>query len=180
MSKFIVKKIKIKLVLLAQLLVPIAVNAAQTCDASLQEFTPSSRFSELGDGTVMDNKTNLMWAKCPEGLSGNSCSGKIQSFTLVDAQQRAEQSTLANHQDWRLPNIKELASIIERRCLAPAVNLDVFPNTPEGQHDSFFWSSTPHSRFPGHAWHSNNSSGVISIFVYKEYSFHVRLVRKAY
>lgn len=40
--------------------------------------------------------------------------------------------------DWRIPNIKELSTIIERACTSPARNTDIFPVTVA----SVMWSST--------------------------------------
>src|SRR5690606_30045051 len=47
------------------------------------------------------------------------------------------------HDDWRLPNIKELSSLLEPRCAAPAIDAAVFPQSSfEG-----YWSSTTVSWF---------------------------------
>jgi len=40
-----------------------------------------------------------------------------------------------------LPNIKELSSLIEIACHTPAINLAIFPDTPE----TGFWTNTPSS-----------------------------------
>jgi hypothetical protein len=44
----------------------------------------------------------------------------------------------ANHADWRMPHIPELAMIVERQCADPRVNLTLFPDTPA----TYFWTAT--------------------------------------
>ena len=48
-------------------------------------------------------------------------------------------SGLAGFNDWQVPNIKQLLSIVERKCVAPAINANLFPDTPASAQ---FWSST--------------------------------------
>lgn len=122
-------------------LAPLA-QAVQLCltESQSPSTTPTGRFTDHGDGTVTDTETGLMWAKCPLGWSGATCStGVLQSLKWGDALLSAESSTLAGHTDWRVPNVKELSSIAELRCGNPAANLAVFPNTPNTE----FWSSSP-------------------------------------
>jgi hypothetical protein len=40
---------------------------------------------------------------------------------------------------WRMPNIKELGSLVERACHSPAIELEFFPSTPL----AIYWSNTP-------------------------------------
>jgi hypothetical protein len=42
------------------------------------------------------------------------------------------------YSDWRVPQIPELAMIVEINCADPRINLTLFPSTPP----TFFWSST--------------------------------------
>ena len=40
--------------------------------------------------------------------------------------------------DWRLPSVRELATISERRCRNPRLNLSVFPDSPARP----YWSAS--------------------------------------
>ena len=80
-----------------------------------------------------------MWKQCTEGLSGATCeAGSAQLFNWDDALARAEASTFANYTDWRLPNVKELASLVEECRREPAINTNLFPNIY-----GTLWSGSP-------------------------------------
>ncbi|HLF96515.1 MAG TPA: DUF1566 domain-containing protein [Methylococcaceae bacterium] len=123
---------------------------AQTCISSIAATTPSARFTDHGDGTVTDGRTGLMWERCVLGQtwSGGTCTGSYATFTWSQALGAAESRAFAGHSDWRLPNIKELASIVEMKCYSPASNLAVFPNTPSNA----FWSASPVAGDSFYAW----------------------------
>ena len=149
--------------------------ASQTCqpETAVPATTPASRFQDNGDATVTDQSTGLMWARCPEGLSGSACAdGTVANFTWEAALIRARDSSLAGYTDWRLPNIKELSSIVEERCSNPHINLAVFPNTPA----SFFWSASPEANSSYEAWSVRFYNGYASNG-YRYAGYHVRLVR---
>ena len=118
-----------------------AVAISQTCKPS--SIPATTNFHDNGDGTTTDLKTGLMWKKCPEGLTGSACeTGTIAGFTWQQALQRVQtinsSGGFAGYTDWRLPNIKELRSIVEEQCYDPSVNLETFPNTGS----ETFWSSS--------------------------------------
>lgn len=118
----------------------------QPCHDYLDATTPTSRFQDNGDGTVTDLWTQLVWARCPIGysfsagataaISDDSCS---VSELLIFTWQQALIAIGDLEGGWRLPNSKELATLVERRCYAPAINLVPFPDTPRGT----FWSASP-------------------------------------
>ncbi len=83
------------------------------------------------NSTVSDTSTGLMWARCSFGKSGESCQdGQINQLNWKDALKAANDSSLAGYNDWRLPNPKELFSIVDPQCMYPAINLEVFPDVP--------------------------------------------------
>jgi len=151
-------------------------DAAQTCHSYWPKpSTPINRFTENGDGTVTDSVTKLIWKRCSEGLAGESCEkGEPVIFTWLEAQKAAAESRFTGKSDWRLPDIKELNSIIERQCTMPAINEIVFPATPTMS----FWSSTAYAGNPAYAWNVYFPYG-ISDGNSKSYKFFVRLVRSA-
>jgi len=150
--------------------------AAQTCKyASIPATAPASRFTDNGNGTVTDRATDLQWKRCAEGQtwSGGTCTGTAAGHTWQGALQLAEGASYAGKTDWRLPNLKELDSIVEEACYAPAIDLAVFPGTPSDG----FWSSSPFASSPDFAWVVSFSYGDGGSVAYKDVVSHVRLVR---
>ena len=138
------KKTPLLLALAAALFASIS-QAQQICPPGLTPTTPTDRFQIHDDGTVSDPVTGLMWRRCTHGQvydhGTSSCTGTITNLNWQSALQAAEASSFADHNDWRMPNVKELASLIEFACEAPAINLTVFPNSPSGGSPDY-WTST--------------------------------------
>jgi hypothetical protein len=106
-----------------------------------------NKFHDNGDGTISDLATGLMWAKADSGKAMN----------WQDSLAYCENLRLAGHADWRLPNAKELQSIVDYSRAPDAQNpaqrgpaIDpIFKMTKE---ESYFWTSTTHleaGRIPG-------------------------------
>jgi len=122
-----------------------AASAGQECDTSRYPLsTPEERFEDRGDGTLLDRQTQLLWLRCAVGQqwSGGQCSGQASLLSWPAALQQVQD--LNSHgtwffSDWRIPRIQELASIAERQCRNPRINLRLFPGTPAAP----FWSATP-------------------------------------
>lgn len=110
--------------------------------ATMQVSVAGDRFVPSPDGTeVADNLTGLIWRRCPAGMVWNdgtrSCTGSATEFSWVDALDYAA----ANRQGgWRIPNAKELLSIVDFTTASPAIDRVAFPNTPT---TPSFLSSTP-------------------------------------
>jgi hypothetical protein len=102
-----------------------------------------SRYTDHNNGTVTDKKTGLMWAKCVLGQDAITCKGLGNGrLTWKAALEAASNSTLAGFGDWRVPNLKELSSLTALNCYDPAINANLFPNTPH----TALWSSTPYAK----------------------------------
>ena len=69
-------------------------------------------FRDNGDGTVTDEATGLMWMKVDSGKL-TAGSGKNGKLNWQDALYWAENLEYAGYSDWRLPNVKELQSIVD-------------------------------------------------------------------
>ena len=108
-----------------------------------------------------------MWKRCHEGLSGPDCATRPTSgsrntrYIWDEALQLVEtlngNGGFAGYTDWRLPNIKELASIVEVQCIYPAINTTVFPATANG-----YWSASPFPDLTSTAWSVGFSSGHVA------------------
>ena len=167
--------------LLLQLLLLPSITLA-TCHTETITAT-TDHLIDNNNGTVSDPRTGLMWKKCSEGQSynsgTNSCDGVEGDFTWQTALQQAQAVNVGDageslgQTDWNIPNINELASILELSCSNPAINEAVFPATSS----SYYWSSSTIANDSNSAWVVHFGSGVESIYNNKSNNHFVRLVR---
>jgi hypothetical protein len=124
-----------------------------------------------------------MWKQCSEGLSTNTCSqGNSNVYNWQEALQLPvninNAEGFAGHNDWRLPNIKELQSLAAYNATAPAINITIFPykvNDSINPH----WSNSPAVVSPVRAdnrsWSLSRDGLTLSLL--RNSSNRVRLVR---
>lgn len=141
--------------------VPSAVALAE-CKTNLP-FHKANRFVDNQDGTVTDTLTNLIWMRCPLGQNWKPTeslceipyeqgSKRMDIFdtwnrVMVETENLNLTGGYASATDWRVPNIKELASISMLHCYPP-IDATAFPfakSTSTGAKQ--FWSSTPSRKF---------------------------------
>lgn len=165
----------------ATLALPLSALPAQpqNCSSLNPRSAPVERYLPRSDGTVTDRYTGLMWKRCAEGQTWKAelgeCEGRPAELGWQDALLSAETSNsigYAGFRDWRLPNFKELDSLIETACYTPAVNIEIFPRAPR----LYFWSSSPYATDHGFAWAVGFDYGE-SLIGRKTKSYAVRLVR---
>jgi hypothetical protein len=109
-------------------------------DASYNPAATQLSYTDNGDFTITDNRTGLMWKKCSEGQNNDSsCTGTAGTYTWANAITQCENlTTPGGYTDWRLPNMKELFSIIKFEGSAPFIDSTNFPTTV----NNYYWTST--------------------------------------
>ncbi len=151
-------------------------TSAQVCYSAVTQTTPDSRFVVNDDGTVSDSETGLMWQRCTFGQNYNNetdtCEGTSQQLNWGEALRGAENASYADYSDWHVPNVKELASILEHRCVQPSINESVFLATKLQN----YWSSTSGKERTDLAWVYQFDKGINSLHA-KESDVYLRLVR---
>lgn len=116
------------------------------------------RFTDNGDGTVTDNLTGLVWLKDADcfGLR-NWTNALSDANTLADGSCGLADDSVAG--DWRLPNVKELQSLIDFGEYNPALP----PGHPfSGVQSYYYWSSTTRANYPVDAWRVDLGIGVVN------------------
>ena len=133
-------------------------------DFSYQTDDPAGN----GEIIVIDNVTGLMWASDGDG-AGCNFGNQTDWYSAIDW---ANNLVFAGYSDWRLPNRRELESLVDAGRTNPAINPIYFPNTRA----DYYWSSTTLDNDYDTAWFVVfYAGGVISDD--KTYSFYVRAVR---
>jgi hypothetical protein len=132
------------------------------------------RFVDNGDGTVTDTCTGLMWQKDTADVTGDGKRNADDAVPWCQALAYCENLSFAGHDDWRLPNVRELQSIVDYGRFNPATN-PVF-----GAFSDACWSSTTFAKFPLGAWYVRFDDGNVgddgAVFG-KGFDFYVRAVR---
>jgi hypothetical protein len=109
---------------------------------------PDPRFTGNGDGTVTDNLTGLIW------LENANCFGtRTWEQALLDANTlNSGECGLADGSsegDWRLPNVRELYSLVDYGHYLPVLPSG-HPFT--GVESWYYWSSTASAGYESYAW----------------------------
>ena len=151
---------------------PVGQDAEYTASNS---GTLNPSFTDNGNETITDNNTNLMWQKCSKGLSGSGCTtGTATTSYWADALSYCEGLNFAGQTDWRLPNIKELQSIVNYQNINPAINTTYFPATQS----DYYWSGTTSENYPVYAWGVYFVSGGVNCNDKDTNLLYVRCVRQ--
>jgi len=122
---------------------------------------PKPRFTDNGNGTVTDNLTRLIWlkdARCTN--NGYTWQGALDFIAAINsgAQNCGDVSNGGTHQtDWRLPNLRELHSLVDYGSYNPALTKDfqAYPGIGlpfQNFQASYYWSSTTHTFNALNAW----------------------------
>ncbi|MCP4700635.1 MAG: DUF1566 domain-containing protein, partial [Gammaproteobacteria bacterium] len=143
-----------------------ATNAVVSCagtgqDGAYATTTGASvptRFNNNGDGTVTDNLTGLIWLADANGLADGTCS-------LSDGSSAG---------GWRLPNTRELYSLIDVSNINPALPAG---HPFSGVQAAFHWTSTTNAGGSSVAWYVGFHVGRVGYGNKAANSFYVWPVR---
>lgn len=155
--------------IIATLLLTISSTNYAACSSAITRTAPDSRYELLNSNTeVKDKQTGLIWQRCSIGQTWSvaSCTGDAVTHIWATALQTAK--SMGN--GWRVPNVKELDSLIEQSCDNPSINDIFFPNTVSSR----YWSSSPSSS--NGAWIVNFGDGYGYGYI-KSGNSYMRLVR---
>jgi len=119
-------------------------------DGDLQQGVawPDPRFNDHGDGTVTDLLTGLMWTR---DAHLDAAAGPRTWPGALDLVAQLNAASHLGHNDWRLPNINELESLVDYGRFShtlpqghPFVNVQpASPVSPGAEPLVSYWSSTP-------------------------------------
>ncbi|HET6495102.1 MAG TPA: DUF1566 domain-containing protein, partial [Thermoleophilia bacterium] len=108
-------------------------------------------FADNGDGTITDSATGLMWSQTDsaEGMNWKAALAWVQTKNAED---------YLGHSDWRLPNVKELQSIVDytrspdttdSAAIDPLFECTQITNEAGETDYPFIWSGTTHASSSG-------------------------------
>ena len=146
------------------------------------------RYKDLGNGTILDRNTLLIWEKKSDDGSIHDKDTQYdwdQAFAVHVADLNT--ANFAGRHDWRLPNVKELQSIVDYETFNPAVDpafnngdcaggtCTVLTCSCTGTASSY-WSSSTKASFPPDAWNVGFNFGSVNASDKDDFDF-VRAVR---
>ncbi len=108
-------------------------------------------FHDNGDGTITDRATGLMWSRTDSG-QGMNWQGALAWVQKKNAER------FLGHNDWRLPNVKELQSIVDYTrspdatyspAIDPIFTCTTITNGARQADYPYYWSGTTHAGLRG-------------------------------
>jgi len=143
-------------------------------DGDFQKGAPLS-YADNGDGTITDNNTSLVWEKLSMDGSVHDVGNRYtwdQAFSVHVA--KLNSTRFAGHADWRVPNVRDLLSIVNYAVYRPAVSAAFNTGCTAGctvlmcsctgaSLPSGYWSSTTFALFTGVAWAVDFDFGLVLV-----------------
>lgn len=141
-------------------------------------------FTDNGDGTITDQATGLTWEKLSDD---GSIHDKDNTYTWANAFAKVatlNSTVFAGHSDWRVPNLRELESLVDASTFNPATYSAFSPGCAvfctvlscSCTASSLYWSSTTLAAVPSEAWSVGFNVGNVSFNV-KSSALYARAVR---
>ncbi|MCF8031420.1 MAG: DUF1566 domain-containing protein [Desulfohalobiaceae bacterium] len=129
-----------------------------SCRDSLQDAAlgmgapvPEPRFKRIGEEIVLDLATDLCW---PRDLSAFAF--PVRWKEALRTINELNRDLYLGRSDWRMPNRRELRSLIWHSAKKPALP----PDHPfRGYQITWYWTSTSSAMYPSYAWHIHLEGG---------------------
>ena len=138
-------------------------------DGDLEEGVawPTPRFTDNGHGTVTDNLTGLIWLKDADRFGQRTWADALSDCNSL-ADDGVDLTDGSTPGDWRLPNVKELQSLIHYGVYNPALS-DTAGTGQWTSGDPFtnvqsrcYWSATTYTYGTSNAWIVEMVDGYVS------------------
>ena len=130
-------------------------------DAQYQGLQQSFEKKEInGDLVVIDKNTGLMWQQGTVDINGDGEINYNDEVTWDNAKDYCETLTYAGYDDWRLPTIFELTTIVNYGEYNPAIDESYFSSK-----SAYYWSATTNAYNTDSAW-------VVSFYYGNGYDWH--------
>lgn len=124
------------------------------------------------DGSIHDKDNTYTWYDSNPATNGGDAGTAGVGTDTEDFINDLNAASFGGHEDWRLPTINELRSIVDYGTYNPAIDTVYFPNTMS----SYYWSSTSRASYTGDAWLVNFDGGY-DYNLNKANTYYVRAVR---
>jgi hypothetical protein len=126
---------------------------------------PSYTIYDAGGAMVtVDNRTGLMWVT----------NSGATTYSWAAALEGCENLFFASYSDWRLPNARELMSLVDYGTdPGPTIKSSFFPGTQA----NYYWTSTTYVQDPALAWYVDFSAGYLNRDDKVSGASHARCVR---
>jgi hypothetical protein len=117
------------------------VNGPYYAPPSWDQTLPASKrfivLSNMDSAAVLDKETGLVWEQSPS----------TSSFYEAQAQNHCDTLTVGNRNGWRIPTLRELASLVDPSVLSPGPTLPAGHPFSNVQTSTFYWSDSTNAGF---------------------------------
>lgn len=127
----------------------------------------SARFV-IENRAVRDRLTGLLWLRDADPFNR-----PLSWQEALTAAKRFNETAVCGHLDWRMPNIRELESLVDLCADSPALA----PDHPFGNVREVYWSSTTSVYEPRYAWALYTRDGMVGVGFKPDAVFHLWPVR---
>ena len=131
-------------------------------DGNQQTGVALPTYVDNGDGTMTDPNTGLMWEKLSDD---GTIHDKDNTYTWAQSVDQRLQTLnsgggFAGHTDWRAPNVRELASLLNYQNVNPATSPSFNDSCTPGctvltcscTASEYYWTSSTYAPVSGFAW----------------------------